>query len=223
MHQKSSAERRRTAPHAKLRARTTHRARRARASGSESRAPLKTSRTRTHPPRARSTPRNVDRNCINWPSFTLALVRAALLSSGHPLHLPVLLAHLQHRLRQRIRLGLDCGFYLRTNSTFLFTLTDPRNVHDDTHDPTHDLSSGPVDAPLAGSSLDSAQWYRSPAPLCVGDSPKQSSKSEPSISVDVESLADSRTRRRSRAFCPRMMVIMRTLGFRCLRTIIRCP
>ncbi|KAH9834799.1 uncharacterized protein C8Q71DRAFT_766451 [Rhodofomes roseus] len=213
MHRMSSAERRRAAP---------HRTRRARASAHESRASLKTSRTRTRSPRARSTPRNTDRNLTNWPTFTLALVRAALLSSGHPLHLPLLLAHLQRRLRQRIRLGLDCGFYLRANSTFLYTIADPRNVHD-THDPDHDLWLEPVDAPQADSSLDNAQWYRSPAPLCVGYSPRHSNKSDPSISVEVESLTDSRTRRSSRAVCPRILALIRTLGFRCLRTIIRCP
>lgn len=109
---------------------------------------------RSRLPRVQAAPRNVDRNGINWPSFTLALVRAALLSSGHPLHLPFLLAHLQRRLRQRIRLGLDCGFYLRANSTFLYTISEPRNVHDDLYDAMDDT-------PLVGSSsLDNARWYR---------------------------------------------------------------
>lgn len=63
---------------------------------------------------------------------------------------------------------------------------------------------------------------QSPAPLCAGDSPTLPNKSDPSISVEVESLADSRTRRSSRAICPRLLAIIRTLGFRCLHTVIHC-
>ena len=162
MHLKASAERRRAAYAClKPRDRHPHRARRmSTRAESGCRPSLKTARNRL--PRVRAAPRNVNRNCINWPSFTLSLVRAALLSSGHPLHLPLLLAHLQRRLRQRIRLGLDCGFYLRANSTFLYTISDPRNVRDDIHDPHNDfISLDTDDTPLAeSSSLDDARWYR---------------------------------------------------------------
>ncbi|KZT08051.1 uncharacterized protein LAESUDRAFT_72794 [Laetiporus sulphureus 93-53] len=64
-----------------------------------------------------------------WPSFTLMLVRAALLSQQHPLHLPILFAQLRARLADNEARHLTptqrSRVYSRPNSTFIFRLPRP--------------------------------------------------------------------------------------------------
>lgn len=164
-----------------------------------------------------------------WPSFSFILVRAALLSREHPLHLPGLFTQLRQHLKQHSYPGLRSSVpnwqrarvYSQANATFLRRLSMPEESVSEAqyHGVLENLAVDELPPPIdRDTKIEKSLLLIHDAPIVH----RMNARGRQPPSCELPSSGNERWPKRTTR--PRILIvrILRGLGFHRLRSFISC-